>query len=89
MTATFCVLPIAVPTSVNGGCSGSADGDGGVSTTGLVGAGGRRDAEKSGRSRMAESELMGIPPSGLPPSGGSRRSGFLAGAGRCSKFGTV
>ena len=39
------------------------------------GGGGRRDAEKSGRSRVTESESMGIRERGLP-GGGCRRPGF-------------
>ena len=80
-SATFCGLPIAVPTSVKGGRSGSAGG-GGASATGTGGAdgaggaGGRRDAEKSGRSCVTESELTGIPHSGLPPGGGCRNPDF-------------
>jgi len=65
---------------------------GGASATGMGGAGdagGRRDAEKIGRSRVAESEPMGIPHSGLPPVGGCRRFGFLTAANRCSGFGVA
>ena len=93
MSARFCGLPIAVPTSVKGGRSGSAGG-GGASATGMGGgangaggAGGRRDAEKSGRSCVTESELTGIPHNGLPPGGGCRRSGFFAAARCCSVVG--
>ena len=42
------------------------------------GAGGRRDTEKSGRSRVTESEFMGIRERGLAPGGGCRGSGFSA-----------
>src|SRR5208282_3245845 len=73
-----------------GGLSDSAGG-GGASATGMgggangeVGAGGRRDAEKRGRSWVTVSVLMGIPHSGLPPGGGCRGSGFLAAARCCS-----
>ena len=56
-------LPIAVPCRVKGGRSGSAGGedlaiDAAAGRRG--GAGERRDAEKSGRSRVAESEVEGI-----------------------------
>jgi hypothetical protein len=73
-------LPIAVPCSVKGGCSGSAGGEDLAIDAGGVGGGGggRRDAEKSGRSRVAESELMGIRDRGLPCGGGCRSPGFSA-----------
>jgi hypothetical protein len=45
------------------------------------GAGGWRDALKIGRSRVAESKLIGIPQSGLPPGTGFRTFGFVAGCG--------
>ncbi len=54
-------------------------------TTG--GMGGRRDAEKIGRSRVASSVLIGIPHSGLPPGGGCRAPMSLGAAGSCSVFG--
>src|ERR1700726_438068 len=84
-TATFLGLPQAVPTSVRSGCSGSAGlgGGGGAvtrwATTG--GMGGRRDAEKTGRSRVASSALIGIPHSGLPPGGACRPSASLGAVG--------
>ena len=51
--------------------------------------GGRRDAEKIGRSRVASSVLIGIPHSGLPRGGGSRVPVSLRAAGSCSVFGLV
>src|SRR5271166_5774391 len=50
-------LPIAVPCSVKGGRSGSAGGEDLAFCVGGAwgGEGGRRDAEKSGRSRVTES----------------------------------
>src|SRR3984893_532088 len=92
-TATFWAFPIAVPTSVRSGCSGSAGlGGGGAAitrwaTTGAMG--GRRDAEKIGRSRVASSALIGIPHSGLPPSAGCPAPAFLGAVGGCSVFGLV
>ena len=73
-TATFWGLPIAVPTSVRSGRSGSANlgaAAGASATRGATtgGAGGRRDTEKIGRSRVAERALMGVPQSGLPRRG--------------------
>jgi hypothetical protein len=73
-------LPIAVPCSVKGGRSGSGGGGDLAIEAGGAGAGGgaagRRDAEKSGRSRVAESELRGIPHRGLPCGGGCPSPGF-------------
>src|ERR1700730_11415117 len=92
-TATFMGVPIAVPTSVRSGCSGSAGLGGGRAaatrwaTTG--GMGGRRDAEKIGRSRVASSAPMEIPHSGLPPGGGCRAPASLGAVGGCSVFGLV
>lgn len=62
--------PMIVPTKVKGGLSGA----GGCTATVGVGAGaaatvgvrGRRDAEKSGRSRVAESFEMGMAHKGFP-----------------------
>ena len=67
-------LPIAVPSNLSGGRSGSAGraastfGAGGVAGAGL-GGGGRREAENSGRSRVTESESMEIRDNGLPRGG--------------------
>src|SRR5579862_8888509 len=66
--------PVIVPTSDNGGCSGSF----GLGTTTFAtvtvdggGAGGRRDGRKIGRSRVTVNCLSGIPHSGLALSGRS------------------
>jgi hypothetical protein len=75
MTATSRDPPIAVPDSVKGG---PADSVGGGASIFAGGAGGRCDTEKSGRSRVTESELMGIRDRGLAPGGGCRGSGFSA-----------
>src|SRR3984893_14371870 len=95
-TATFWVRPIAVPTSVRSGCSGSAGlGGGGAAVTRWAttgGMGGRRDAEKIGRSRVASSALIGTPHNGLPPGGGCRAPASFASLGAvggCSVFGAV
>jgi hypothetical protein len=77
-------MPVAVPTRVKGGRSGSGGGGGGASATSAGGAGGaegRREAEKIGRSRVAESAEMGIPQSGLPPAGDGPGFAYLAAAG--------
>ncbi len=62
--------PIIVPTRVNGGVSGAGGcaamvgvGAGAAATVGVRG---RRDAEKSGRSRVAESFEMGMAHKGFP-----------------------
>ncbi len=62
--------PMIVPTKVKGGVSGArgstaaVGGDAGAAAT--VGVRGRRDAEKSGRSRVAESFEMGMAHKGFP-----------------------
>lgn len=65
--------PTMVPTSVSGICSGAEDGAGSTGATtasaGGVGAGGRREGEKIGRSRVAVRALSEIPQSGLPIGG--------------------
>ena len=90
--ATFRGVPTAVPTSVNGGGSGAPGGGGGAPATGMGGGGGtggRLEAEKIGRSRVADSKLIGIPQSGLAPGGTARGSGFFSavpGLGRSTSF---
>jgi hypothetical protein len=79
--ATFRGIPTAVPMSVNGGGSGAPGGGGGASATGMGGGGGtggRLEAEKIGRSRVADSKLIGIPQSGLAPGGTARGAGFFS-----------
>jgi len=55
-------LPIAVPCSVKGGRAGSAGGEDAALDVGGAdggrGGGGRRDAQKSGRSRVTESDSI-------------------------------
>jgi hypothetical protein len=77
---------------VNGGGSGAPGGGGGAPATGMGGGGGtggRLEAENIGRSRVAESKLIGIPQSGLAPGGTGRRSGFFSAATRCTVPGPV
>jgi hypothetical protein len=66
--------PTIVPTSCSGISSGAATicggGAGAATGAGGVGTAARREGEKSGRSRVAVSELSEIPQSGLPPEGG-------------------
>ena len=74
---------MTVPTSENGGFSGSAGfstpggGGGGGAAATVGGGGGRRDAENNGRSRVAESIDIGMAHNGLPVIVGSA---FFAGA---------
>ena len=53
------------------------------------GVGGRRDAEKSGRSRVTESDSIGIRHRGLPSGGGCRSPGFSTGVSCGSAIGPV
>ena len=90
--------PPTVPTSESRGRSGSRGGGGGgagrACTTGAAatgGAGGRRDAEKIGRSRVTVSELSGTAHKGLPArTGGAALAGSgvaAAGSGDCRRGG--
>ena len=61
------VEPITVPTRLSCGCSGPcAWGGGGGGGAATATAGGRRDGENTGRSRVAESEPSGTPHNGFP-----------------------
>ena len=67
----FAFGPTMVPISAKGGDSGGggavgAASGGGAATAGATGAGGRRDAENSGRSRVAARALSGTVQSGFP-----------------------
>jgi hypothetical protein len=90
--ATFRGVPTAVPMSVNGGGSGAPGGGGGASATGTGGGGGtgrRLEAENIGRSRVAESKLIGIPQSGLAPGRTGRGASFFSAAARWTVPGPV
>jgi hypothetical protein len=80
MNTPICVgSPTMVPTSVRGGRSGlGGTGGAGFATVATSGAGGCRDGEKIGRSRVADKSASGTAHSGLPPAGGAglaRRTG--------------
>jgi hypothetical protein len=67
----ICVVsPTMVPTSVRGGRSGvGGTGGAGFATVATSGAGGCRDGENIGRSRVADKSASGTPHSGLPRGG--------------------
>jgi len=67
------VLLLALPV-----CALAADGG----ATGMTGAGGRRDGENSGRSRVAERARSGMPQRGLPRGAAGAGAGVAAVAGQ-------
>jgi hypothetical protein len=79
---TLTVLPATTPNSVSRGRSGSGGsaggGGGGGGTYGAAttaGGGGRRDGEKIGRSRVADSDVKGSDQSGFPELAGAVGTG--------------
>src|SRR6516225_3641240 len=75
-----------VPTRVSNGWLGSVGvgscgGSTGTEAATSVGAGGRREGEKMGRSRVADNELSGIPQRGFPVCGRFGVSAARAGVG--------